>query len=869
MADFDSFDPWPAAPADLAAVLAAADARVAARTASGAGTSGSGQQAQQRGSGVPIAARQAPPAHQPHLLAAGPPAHLATGVFGGDGGAYLAAGGGGMNRGVSVGAGAHAHGPGRPLAGTPGPPVRPPPPPPLQPAFAAFRGSGHAAAGPPAHHPAPLLAARFLVSPPDPAVRAPTVDVQVSFHPAVGPALEACGGAWVQAARAWRLPASRAGEAAHALAAATASVGVRCQIEALPDLALRLLAAAGVAPDDSHLYASLPPRLEAALMPFQREGVRFGLRRGGRALIGDEMGLGKTVQAIALMAAYRPEWPALIVCPSSLREAWAAALGEWLGARADRVVVINSAKEGAGLGAAAAPTYDFVIVSYALISKLKAPLERARFRVVVLDESHYIKDGKALRTKDTLPLASRAARCLLLSGTPALARPKELFTQLGALFPGARLRSMREYGERYCQAGGGGGGGGCGMARQFGLYDGASHLDELNRVLTACAMVRRLKADVLAQLPPKRRQQVFLSLDPADKKELACLSAGLDEARAAFARAAAASAASGGDTASVLRGEERRAVMDAYHRTALLKRAAVQRYVDDLLAAGPDKFLIFAHHTDMLDAISFTLTRAKVRFMRIDGGVAAAKRQGLVDEFQSERDMRAAVLSISAAGVGLTLTGASVVIFAELSWTPGQVIQAEDRAHRIGQARAVNVYYLLLRGSVDDIIWATLQSKLDAVGGALDGKAGGLAVSAPATLPAVGQATLPGLLAGRGSGGGGGGGGGARAAVAPPPAAAAVAGPYDDDDDDGLSSPVRPALGGGGAGGAPALAHVPPPPPFARHGPATGPMDKFVSTQGATAAAAVTASAGVFAGENESPGGGVAGGGRAAKRARI
>lgn len=831
MADFDA-DPW--AGADLAAVLAVADARAAARAASGAAAGVA------RPPALAAHSRSVPPLPPPppRPAAQAPPrSALATGVF--------------ADEAPVVGVRP------QPAFGAPGPPVfdagpsfqhappvppRPAPPPAPAP---PFRASAAAAAAP------SVLAARFLVSPPaDPAAPspAPCVDVQVAgFHPAIGPALEALGGVWVAPARAWRLPAARAADAARALASATASTGVRLHLEPLPDIALRLLAAAAALPDDSALYASLPPRLEAALMPFQREGVRFGLRHGGRVLIGDEMGLGKTVQAIALMAAYRSEWPALIICPSSLREAWAAALTEWLGARADRVVVVNTAKEGAGIGAAPAPTYDFVIISYSLVGKLKESLARARFRVVTLDESHYIKDGRAARTKDTVPLASSAARCILLSGTPALARPKELFSQLGALLPAAGLRALREFGERYCQA--------TGRGRTFGLYEGASNLDELNRVLNAAVMVRRLKADVLKQLPPKRRQQVFLEVGGPEKKELACLAAGLDATRVAFARASAAAAAGGaGDAAAVLRGEERRAVMDAYHKTALLKRAAVQRHVEDLLAAGTDKFLIFAHHTDMLDAISFTLTRAKVSFMRIDGGVAAGKRQGLVDEFQTTRDMRAAVLSISAAGVGLTLTGASIVIFAELSWTPGLVIQAEDRAHRIGQASAVNVYFLLLRGSADDIIWATLQSKLEAVGGALDGRRAVLGVAAPAVLPGTGQATLPGMLA-RGGGSGGGGGGGARADPASPPTAAAP-GPYDEDD--GMSSPVHGATG---KDEEPPIVqpsdHLPRPPPFARQ-PASGPMDRFLSpTQGG-------AGSGGRGEENATPPGG-----GAPKRARV
>lgn len=334
---------------------------------------------------------------------------------------------------------------------------------------------------------------------------------------------------------------------------------------------------------------------------------------------------------------------------------------------------------------------------------------------------------------------------------------------------------MRDFGERYCRAP---------PSRFGGVYDGATNLDELHRVLTAAVMVRRLKSGVLSQLPPKRRQQVFLTLEPGERSQLAKLTAGLDAARRAMA-SAAATAAAGGDP-SAFRGEERRAIMDAYHATALLKAKAVQRYVQELVDAG-DKFLIFAHHTELLDAITAVLNKSRVKFIRIDGSVAASKRQGLVTDFQSGSDVRAAVLSITAAGTGLTLTGASVVVFAELSWTPGQVVQAEDRAHRIGQCRAVNVYYLHVKGSADDVVWATLASKLDAVGHAVDGRADALKLVAPARVAAPpGQATLEGALAAaaRRVASSGGGDGGEGSTPAPPP-------PQLYAEDDGLSSPVH------------------------------------------------------------------------------
>ncbi|CAN1128915.1 SWI/SNF-related matrix-associated actin-dependent regulator of chromatin subfamily A-like protein 1 [Linum perenne] len=141
------------------------------------------------------------------------------------------------------------------------------------------------------------------------------------------------------------------------------------------------------------------------------------------------------------------------------------------------------------------------------------------------------------------------------------------------------------------------------------------------------------------------------------------------------------------------------------------------------------KFLVFAHHRQMIDSVHEYLLKKKVGCIRIDGGTPSADRQALVTDFQENDSIKAAVLSIRAGGVGLTLTAASTVIFAELAWTPGDLIQAEDRVHRIGQVSSVNIHYLLANDTVDDIIWDVVQSKLENLGQMLDGHEETLEVS--------------------------------------------------------------------------------------------------------------------------------------------
>ncbi|KAG2647060.1 hypothetical protein PVAP13_2KG535330 [Panicum virgatum] len=151
-------------------------------------------------------------------------------------------------------------------------------------------------------------------------------------------------------------------------------------------------------------------------------------------------------------------------------------------------------------------------------------------------------------------------------------------------------------------------------------------------------------------------------------------------------------------------------------------------------------------HLDLLVTTMFQ--KKKVKCIRIDGQTPVTTRQTLVTDFQNKDGIKAAVLSIKSGGYGLTLTAASTVIFAELSWTPGDIIQAEDRAHRIGQVSSVNVYYLLSHGTIDDFIWGAVQGKLENLGQMLDGQEKTLDVSQIDSRPSPSkqQKTLDGFL---------------------------------------------------------------------------------------------------------------------------
>jgi SWI/SNF-related matrix-associated actin-dependent regulator 1 of chromatin subfamily A len=234
------------------------------------------------------------------------------------------------------------------------------------------------------------------------------------------------------------------------------------------------------------------PELTAKIYGFQRMGIMAGIRNGGRILLADDMGLGKTVQAIGLAAYYRRDWPVLVVCPSSVRFQWNEAFCMWL---PDLIMDLDTQVVLKGTDDISSKR-KVVITSYDLLGKTA---KSRHFGVIILDESHYIKNDKTIRAKTAIPICQQAKRVLLLSGTPALSRPKELFSQLHCLDP--TMFKIHEFGVRYCDA----------KKNVFGWdYSGSSNMEELQILLEAHLMIRRKKSDVLDQLPEKRRQVVHL-----------------------------------------------------------------------------------------------------------------------------------------------------------------------------------------------------------------------------------------------------------------------------------------------------------------------------------------------------------------------
>ena len=439
--------------------------------------------------------------------------------------------------------------------------------------------------------------------------------------------------------------------------------------------------------DQPKKLTDLPHKFYDKLYSFQKEGIQFALEHKCRLLFADEMGVGKTIQAIALCRLYKEDWPVLVICPGGMKYSWKSEIIKWLEIKNEhKVQIINSSNDTIYSKA------SFYIVSYDLVRRITKVIKKIGFNFVVLDECHCIKSIKTQRSQSIIPIAQKSKRLLLLSGTPLLARPSEGFAVLNCLRPDI-FYSFGSYGRRYCNNG---------IKKQRSYFSGASNTKELNLIMNKI-MIRRLKKNVLSQLPPKRRQRIEIDCDEKYIEKIVLLPNTMNQQYFANANE-----------------EEKVSTPDLYRLTALAKLNGICEYVKSLLD-NEIKFILFAHHQIVLDKIEELAEERKVDYIRVDGTITGQKRFDMVQKFQTDPQCKIAILSITVACTGITLTEASMVVFAELTWTPALMIQAEDRAHRIGQEhQCVDVVYLYGKCTLDEYIFNKLGEKIKVVSKTLD-----------------------------------------------------------------------------------------------------------------------------------------------------
>ena len=464
-----------------------------------------------------------------------------------------------------------------------------------------------------------------------------------------------------------------------------------------------------------------------ALLPYQEQAVRQA-RQWRDTLIADPPGTGKTITTAGILNATR--WDrGLVACPASLRINWSRELAKWLcrGSGAgtwSAPEIVIAGPDFPDIANARTPPARIVIASYDFLARHLDEPRAVAWDWLIADEAHLMANPKSQRAVGILgrkryrkikPVAPiRAARKLFLTGTPIVNRPIEMQPVLAAIDRAAWGDRMR-FAKKFCDA----------RHNGFGWdFSGASNLDELERRLRASCMIRRSKADVLAELPPKRWQVLELPAD-GDAADATALE------RELLGPVASGLASQAGDRTARDRAiaELQRASKARFAEIAALRRrigiAKLPHVIEIARAAESgdpnEKAVIFAQHHAVIDALVAEFGGAAVK---LDGRDSPEERDRAVRRFQDDPGCRWFVGSIRAAGVGLTLTAAARVILAELDWTPGAIEQAEDRCHRLGQTRPVLVQYLVTAGSIEALAAELIVAKSRVIEAALDGKGG-------------------------------------------------------------------------------------------------------------------------------------------------
>ena len=471
----------------------------------------------------------------------------------------------------------------------------------------------------------------------------------------------------------------------------------------------------------SDIVIPTPPGL--TFLPYQRAGVAFMLNHKD-TLEGDDMGLGKTVIALGFVNVLREQAVKqsniLVICPGTLTFNWRNEAAKWLHRPMEFVLPTSTGFE--------IPRRNnlFVIVNYEKLTR-DNPLTRSLKRVwdvLVCDEAQALKNPRSQRSLAVLHptegLMQRAHRCEFLTGTPLENYPKELWPIAAACCP-AQFGDWWEFAKRYC-----------GLHREPGrgvVDTGSGNLGELQQRLRATFMIRRLKSDVLKELPPKRRQLIVLgnskvdwSHDPAFARWKALYEAEYEAKTAAIEAAhTQAEYRVAVKCLDEFTGIPFQEMSEFRHKTALAKLPACIEYIDKILETGIEKLVIFAHHQDVIDQL---VAHYGPQAVALHGRTKPSEREGIVRQFQegstTQGSARIFIGGLKAAGVGLNLFVASTVVFIEIDWNPAVLTQAEDRLCRMGQKKMVHVIHLVLEGTLDINIVKRIIAKQNVVDKALN-----------------------------------------------------------------------------------------------------------------------------------------------------
>lgn len=406
-------------------------------------------------------------------------------------------------------------------------------------------------------------------------------------------------------------------------------------------------------------------------------------------LLAHEMGLGKTIIAIELINRLKLK-KILIVCKASIKTNWQRKIDLCLDEPwAYRTYQVNRRVDVIPWDT------DITIINYELLthSHIFYQLKKMKFDLMICDEAHYLKNMDTKRTQAILAkggLVFNCDRSLMMTGTPVLNRPAELYPMLKVLAPAviAPYTDHDAYAKRYCD----------GWYDAYGLNaKGASNTEELNRKLREHYMIRRTWKDVEIQLPKRRYEMVFIDTTPGVKENLKTLE---QAERRDFKHQDLNSDAGG---LATLRRETAEAKIDACIDQ-------IKGYVE-----SSGKLVIFAYHHSIIERLKNELKAYNPQVL--SGETPQAQRQHSIDVFRREERCKVFIGQIQAAGEGIDglQSVCHNIVFVEWSWVPGEISQAIARLWRLGQERSVLVRFLIWAHSIEEHMMRVALDKVETI----------------------------------------------------------------------------------------------------------------------------------------------------------
>ena len=426
------------------------------------------------------------------------------------------------------------------------------------------------------------------------------------------------------------------------------------------------------------------------LLNFQKMGLDFLLKSSGNALLADDMGLGKTVQTLAYIASEKQSLPALIVAPLVTLTNWQREIQRFMKKKSKNgrivdndvptITSIRSGKRGQ------ISNHDFYLINYELLHKRQIDLAQLKIRTLVCDEVQHLRSKTTQKYKAIKTLAStKSVKYRVgLSGTPIYNHGSEIWPIVDILKPGL-LGNFKEFCEYFCY-----------QDERGKAIVVPNKRDSLRHVLQRDVMLRRKKSDVLKELKDKVRYKETIDADETYyKNELNKIWGKLEEEQR------------NADTEFNKLASYQRAIQSERQAAGVAKLHHVVDFVKNIMEIE-ESVVVFCHHKNIHKLLHESLQEFKPS--SIIGGQNDKIRQKNIDNFQNG-DTKLMVAGLRAGSMGINLTRAKYVIFAELDWTPAIHRQAEDRLHRIGQKNTVFAYYLIGKRTLDEHVANILVDK--------------------------------------------------------------------------------------------------------------------------------------------------------------